>query len=105
MLGHSWPSTFHEHLEQTLPRLGLPGGGQALAGEAGSVRSVLPPMAPLPLNLEAIRSGCLRYIKSMHWYFIRQQNGPAIDAARAHDMGLFVIKPHKGATCIALRRG
>ena len=30
---------------------------------------------------------------NLHWYFIRQDNRPAIDRALAHDMGVFVISP------------
>jgi len=47
---------------------------------------------PLPLILEAIASDAFDYV-NLHWYFIRQDNGPAIEAARAHDMGVFVISP------------
>jgi predicted aldo/keto reductase-like oxidoreductase len=47
---------------------------------------------PLPLILEAIASDAFDYI-NLHWYFIRQDNRPAIEAALAHDMGVFVISP------------
>jgi len=81
-----------EHLEQTL----RPGGCLEVArrwqqqGRIGSIG--FSTHAPLPLILEAIESDAFDYI-NLHWYFIRQQNGPAIEAARAHDMGLFVISP------------
>jgi predicted aldo/keto reductase-like oxidoreductase len=42
--------------------------------------------------LEAIETDAFSYI-NLHWYFIRQDNGPAIEAARAHDMGVFLISP------------
>jgi len=48
--------------------------------------------APLPLILEAIASDAFSYI-NLHWYFIRQENSPALEAARAHDMGVFLISP------------
>ncbi|WP_216901394.1 aldo/keto reductase [Synechococcus sp. CCY 9618] len=48
--------------------------------------------APLPLILEAINSDRFDFI-NLHWYFIRQDNRPAIAAATAHDMGVFVISP------------
>ena len=48
--------------------------------------------APLPLILEAIESDRFAYI-NLHWYFIQQQNLAAIEAATAHDMGVFVISP------------
>jgi hypothetical protein len=48
--------------------------------------------APLPLMLEAIQTGRFDYI-NLHWYFIRQDNRPAIEAASAQDMGVFLISP------------
>jgi len=48
--------------------------------------------APLPLILEAIASDAFSYI-NLHWYFIKQENSPALGAARAHDMGVFLISP------------
>ena len=81
-----------EHLEQTL----RPGGCLEVARRwqaAGRLGSVgFSTHAPLPLILEAIASDGFDYI-NLHWYFIRQDNGPAIEAARAHDMGVFVISP------------
>ena len=42
--------------------------------------------------LEAIATDAFSYI-NLHWYYIRQDNAPAIEAARAHDMGVFLISP------------
>ena len=81
-----------EHLEQTLQ----PGGCLEVArrwqaeGRVGSVG--FSTHAPLPLILEAIASDAFDYV-NLHWYFIRQENRPAIEAAIAHDMGVFVISP------------
>jgi len=81
-----------EHLEQTL----RPGGCLEVVrrwqaeGRIGHVG--FSTHAPLPLILEAIASDAFAYI-NLHWYFIRQDNQSAIDAARAHDMGVFVISP------------
>ena len=81
-----------EHLEASL----RPGGcldvlrrwrGQGRIGAIGFSTH-----APLPLILEAIASDGFDYI-NLHWYFIRQDNAPAIAAARDHDMGVFVISP------------
>jgi len=47
---------------------------------------------PLDLILRAVESDAFDYV-NLHWYFIRQDNRPAIDAAVAHDMGVFVISP------------
>lgn len=81
-----------EHLEQTL----RPGGCLEVArrwqaqGRIGAVG--FSTHAPLPLILEAICSDRFDYI-NLHWYFIRQDNGPAIAAATAQDMGVFLISP------------
>jgi predicted aldo/keto reductase-like oxidoreductase len=48
--------------------------------------------APLPVILEAIASDAFAYI-NLHWYYIRQDNSPALEAALAHDMGVFLISP------------
>ena len=48
--------------------------------------------APLPVILEAIASDAFAYI-NLHWYYILQANQPAIEAAKARDMGVFVISP------------
>ncbi|MEA5416148.1 aldo/keto reductase [Synechococcus sp. BA-132 BA5] len=81
-----------ELLDQTL----RPGGCRAVARrwqEAGRIGHVgFSTHAPLPLILEAIASDQFDYI-NLHWYFIRQDNRPAIEAATAHDMGVFVISP------------
>ena len=81
-----------EHLEQTL----RPGGCLEVVrrwqaeGRVGSVG--FSPHGPLPLIVEAINSGAFDYV-NLHWYFIRQDNRPAIEAAIAQDMGVFVISP------------
>jgi predicted aldo/keto reductase-like oxidoreductase len=81
-----------ELLDQTL----RPGGCREVARrwqEAGRIGHVgFSTHAPLPLILEAIASDQFDYI-NLHWYYIRQDNRPAIEAATAHDMGVFVISP------------
>jgi predicted aldo/keto reductase-like oxidoreductase len=81
-----------EGLEQTL----RPGGVLERARrwqEAGRVGAVgFSSHAPLPLLLEAIASDRFDYV-NLHWYLIRQDNRPAIEAAIARDMGVFVISP------------
>jgi len=81
-----------EHLHQTL----RPGGCLEVArrwqseGRVGAVG--FSTHAPLPLILEAIASDAFDYL-NLHWYYIRQQNQPALELAAAHDMGVFVISP------------
>jgi predicted aldo/keto reductase-like oxidoreductase len=81
-----------ELLEQTL----RPGGCMDVArrwqaeGRVGHVG--FSTHAPLPVILEAIASDAFAYI-NLHWYWIKQENSPALEAARAHDMGVFLISP------------
>ncbi len=116
------PAFFEAELETSFERLGLAGAGgrvdllaihgintpellqQALAPggcrdvarrwqEEGRIGHVgFSTHAPLPLILETIASDQFDFI-NLHWYFIRQDNRPAIEAASAHDMGVFVISP------------
>ncbi len=81
-----------DHLAQTL----APGGCLEVArrwqrrGRVGAVG--FSSHAPLPVLLEAITSDRFDFV-NLHWYYIRQDNRSAIEAARAHDMGVFVISP------------
>src|ERR1051325_11324452 len=43
--------------------------------------------------LEAVNSGEFDYV-NLHWYFVNDLNWPAIEAARARDMGVFIISPN-----------
>jgi predicted aldo/keto reductase-like oxidoreductase len=49
--------------------------------------------ATTDIILEAINSGQFGYI-NVHWYFVNDLNRPAIEAARARDMGIFIISPN-----------
>jgi predicted aldo/keto reductase-like oxidoreductase len=42
---------------------------------------------------DTIALGCLDYV-NLHWYYIFQDNWPAIEKATAHDMGVFIISPN-----------
>ena len=81
-----------EHLEQTL----RPGGCLEVArrwqaeGRIGSIG--FSTHGSLALIEEAIASDAFDYV-NLHWYYIRQDNGPAIARAIRHDMGVFVISP------------
>lgn len=48
--------------------------------------------APTPLILDAIGSGRFDYV-NLHYYYIFQDNRPALEAARRQDMGVFIISP------------
>jgi uncharacterized protein len=43
--------------------------------------------------LEAVNSGGFDYM-NVHWYFVNDLNWPAVQAAHARDMGVFIISPN-----------
>ena len=43
--------------------------------------------------LETIQHGDFDYV-NLHWYFVNDLNWPAIEAAHARDMGVFIISPN-----------
>ncbi len=49
--------------------------------------------ATTDIILEAVESGEFDYV-NLHWYFVNDLNWPAIQAARARDMGVFIISPN-----------
>ncbi len=48
--------------------------------------------APTAVIQQAIESDQFDYV-NLHWYYINQDNWPAIEAAQRHDMGVFIISP------------
>jgi len=49
--------------------------------------------ATTDIILEAINSGEFEYV-NLHWYFVNDLNWPAVEAAHARDMGVFIISPN-----------
>ena len=49
--------------------------------------------ATTDIILEAVESDAFDYL-NVHWYFVNDLNWPAIEAARRHDMGVFLISPN-----------
>ena len=81
-----------EHLDQTL----RPGGCMDVVrrwqadGRIGHVG--FSTHGPTELITASCNSGAFDYV-NLHWYYIRQDNGPSLDAARDQDMGVFIISP------------
>lgn len=112
------PAEFRQHLGQSLTNLNLdtvdllgihgintverlgwtlrPGGCMDVAREfqrQGRVRFIgFSTHAPGAVIQQAIASDQFDYV-NLHWYYINQDNWPAIEAARRHDMGVFIISP------------
>lgn len=42
--------------------------------------------------MQAIATNCFDYV-NLHWYYINQTNWAAIETAKQHDMGVFIISP------------
>jgi predicted aldo/keto reductase-like oxidoreductase len=49
--------------------------------------------ATTDIILEAVQSGEFDYV-NLHWYFVNDLNWPAVEAAHAQDMGVFIISPN-----------
>ncbi len=47
---------------------------------------------PTQIIVDAIETDLFDYV-NIHWYYIFQDNWPAIEAATRHDMGVFIISP------------
>ncbi len=81
-----------EHLEQTI----RPGGCLDVvrkwqrADRIGHVG--FSTHGPTDLIVKAIQTDQFDYV-NLHWYFIRQDNEPALNAALNHDLGVFIISP------------
>ena len=49
--------------------------------------------ATTDIMLETVQSGEFDYV-NLHWYFVNALNWPAVEAAHARDMGVFIISPN-----------
>lgn len=74
-----------------------PGGPLAVAKELqrrGRVRFIgFSTHGPLDVILDAINTGEFDYV-NLHWYWVNQLNWLAVQAAKALDMGVFIISPN-----------
>lgn len=81
-----------ENLEDTIK----PGGCLAVAKQLqaeGKVRFIgFSTHGPTEIIIKAIETNEFDYV-NLHWYYINQNNWPAIAAATRHDMGVFIISP------------
>jgi len=82
-----------ELLDWSLKKNGCVAAARKLQRE-GRVRFVgFSTHATTDIILEAVNSGEFDYV-NLHWYFVNDLNWPAIEAARAQDMGMFIISPN-----------
>nr|WP_231723987.1 aldo/keto reductase [Chthonomonas calidirosea] len=81
-----------ELLDQVLRKGGCLEAARQLQRE-GRVRFIgFSTHASCRVILRAIETGEFDYV-NLHWYFVNEQNWPAIEAATRHDMGVFIISP------------
>ncbi len=81
-----------EHLDQTLRSGGCMDVVRSWQAK-GLIGSVgFSTHGPTNLIVQAIETDAFDYV-NLHWYFIRQDNGPALDAALEKDLGVFIISP------------
>jgi uncharacterized protein len=81
-----------EHIEACLKPKGLLDAIHKLQAQ-GKVRFVgFSTHGPTDVIVRAIETNQFDYF-NLHWYYINQLNWPAIEAATARDMGVFIISP------------
>ena len=82
--------------EETLHHSIRPGGCLEVAKQLkaeGKVRHIgFSTHGSTEIIVKAIETGELDYV-NLHWYYINQWNWAAIEAAKKHDMGVFIISP------------
>lgn len=82
-----------ELLQQSLRKGGCVEAARRLQKE-GRIRHLgFSTHADTDIILQAVESGEFDYV-NLHWYFVNDLNWPAIAAARARDMGVFIISPN-----------
>lgn len=82
-----------ELLSHSLRKNGCVAAARKLQAE-GRVRHLgFSTHATTDIIVEAINSREFDYV-NLHWYFVNDLNWPAIEAARALDMGVFIISPN-----------
>lgn len=80
-------------LDLTLKKGGALAAGRRLQAE-GRVRHLgFSTHASCDVITDANNTGEFDYC-NLHWYWVNQSNWPAIEAARRHDMGVFIISPN-----------
>lgn len=82
-----------EVLDMTLKKGGALEAGRQLQKE-GRVRFLgFSTHAATDVIVDAVETGEFDYF-NLHWYWVNQFNWPAIEAAKRHDMGVFIISPN-----------
>lgn len=82
----------YQHLEDSIRLNGCLDVARQLQAQ-GKVKFIgFSTHAPTDLIIKTIKTNQFDYV-NLHWYYINQFNWPAIEAAKHHDMGVFIISP------------
>jgi uncharacterized protein len=82
----------HELLDKSLHQGSL--AAAAILKSQGRARHIgFSTHGPVDAIVQAIETDAFDYI-NLHWYYVNEVNEPAIEAARRHDMGVFIISPN-----------
>ncbi|MCS6772165.1 MAG: aldo/keto reductase [Kiritimatiellae bacterium] len=97
-LGHVDLLAIHGINNQALLELTLKPGGSLDEAERlrreGRCRFIgFSTHAPVGVIVRAIETGRFDYV-NLHWYFVNEFTWPAVEAAAARDMGVFIISPN-----------
>ena len=82
-----------QHLDWSLQKNGCVAAARKLQAEGRCRHIGFSTHATTDVILEAVNSDAFDYF-NVHWYFVNDLNWPAIQAARRHDMGVFIISPN-----------
>ena len=82
-----------EHLDWSLRKNGCLAAARQLQKEGRARHIGFSTHATTDIILDAVNSGGFDYV-NLHWYFVNDLNWPAVQAARAHDLGVFIISPN-----------
>ena len=82
-----------EHLDWSLRKNGCLAAARRLQKEGRARHIGFSTHATTDIILDAVNSGGFDYV-NLHWYFVNDLNWPAVQAARQHDLGVFIISPN-----------
>ncbi len=82
-----------EHLDWSIRKNGCLAAARQLQKEGRARHIGFSTHATTDIILDAVNSGGFDYV-NLHWYFVNDLNWPAVQAARAHDLGVFIISPN-----------
>ncbi len=91
---YAWHGLNNDELFDTACKAGGPVEELLKLREEGIIKHVgFSTHAPLHTIVNAIETGLFDFI-NLHYYYFNQRNSPAVEAAKARDMGVFIISPN-----------